>query len=58
MNVEGTYHFKLYTVSGVCVLHKKSAQPIETIPTHQLDAGVYVLQLTINNKHYNCKIHI
>lgn len=58
MNVEGAYQFKLYTVSGICVLQKKSVHPLETISTDQLGAGVYVLQLTINNKHYNCKIHI
>jgi len=58
MNKEGAYQYRLYNVAGVCVVRKQSDQALETIPTHQLGAGVYLLQLTIDNKQYISKIHI
>lgn len=58
MHEAGAYEYKLYTASGICVLQAKSALPVETISTHRLGAGVYVLQLIVNDKIYNSKIRI
>ncbi len=58
MHEAGAYEYKLYTASGICVLQAKSALPVETISTHRLGAGVYVLQLIVNDKICNSKIRI
>ncbi|MDX9748978.1 MAG: T9SS type A sorting domain-containing protein, partial [Paludibacter sp.] len=58
MHEAGAYEYKLYTASGICVVHNKSNLSIETIYTHRLGAGVYVLQLIVNDKIYNSKIRI
>jgi hypothetical protein len=56
MNVSGDYLIQVYDVSGVQLLNKKSNKPTETIDLRKYGNGVYILNLTINNRKYYQKI--
>ena len=56
MNVDGEYTIQIYDISGVNILNSKSDNPTTTIDLSNYGSGVYVLNLTINNKKYYRKI--
>ena len=56
MNIEGEYLLQVYDISGVNILSRKSNNRTETIDLSKFGCGVYVLNLTINNKSYYRKV--
>lgn len=56
MNVEGEYLIQVYDISGVNLISRKSNNATETIDLSKYGSGVYILNLTINNKKYHRKI--
>jgi hypothetical protein len=56
MKVSGDYLIQVYDVSGVQLLIKKSNNQTETLDLSAYRSGVYILNITINNKKYYQKI--
>ena len=56
MNIEGEYLLKVFAVSGVNLIDLKSNNRTETIDLSNFGSGVYIFNLTINNKKYYQKI--
>lgn len=56
MNESGDYLIQVYDISGVSLLNKKSNNATETIDLSNCKSGVYILNITINNKKYYQKI--
>ena len=56
MNVEGEYQLQVYDVSGVNIISKKSKNSTEIIDLSNYKCGLFILNLTKNNKKYYCKI--
>lgn len=49
--ISGEISFELYNISGVMVYHDVVSEPIDNYPViHNLDMGVYILQIKQNNK--------
>lgn len=56
MNVDGEYILQVYDISGVNLINRKSNNPSEIINLSRHGNGVYILNITINNKRYHQKI--
>jgi len=56
MNVSGNYLIQVYDISGISLINKKSNNAAETIDLSTYKSGVYILNVTINNKKYYQKI--
>jgi hypothetical protein len=56
MNESGNYLIQVYDISGVSLLNKKSNNTTETIDLSNCKSGVYILNITINNKKYYQKM--
>jgi len=56
MNVDGEYHLQVVDISGVSVISKHTNNATESIDLTKYGSGVYVLNITINNKKYYRKI--